>query len=687
MHETRPALPRIAAVMIFSIGMDCAVSREEPAARQPGLAQALRGEWSRDGERWLGRRAEAAALLDLRQLLPAECRIELEVEDETPEDARGQCAVVFESADGNVRHALVWDGGRSALVFRREKSAAGAGIDQRDGVQVPAARSLALRIELAGSRLRVFADDELAIDTTLAWDLRLDRWRLRVDRGEAAFSDPVVSALSAEEVQRLAILEGPLRPIPIIAHRGASADAPENTLAAIRLAIELGADGVEFDVYRSSDGELVLFHDDELDRTTDFRKVFPDATDAKVSSRTFAELRRLDAGSWKGAEFRGERIPTLEDALRLLDGKATPIIEIKQEDIGADVARVVESLGMNDRVFAQSFADRATTELRATSRDIATGRLSGDRLVADPIQRARQHIAAARAVGANAVVVNYRLAHAEFNREVHRHAMSVWVYTVNDAELGSALIRHGIDGIITDVPARFVELLHPGLLRRGPLQGISAATGDDGSPARVDVTAGKVPVQEMLRFLADTSGRPVILGESAQAISSKDIDIESPIQNVDGEMIRALLEANGLSVRERQLDGGRRVWIVEAQGGAQRPIEKRPIIVPGAEARGDGKRPAKQRGFIVDDVPAELRAHLGLAREEGALIRSIDSRLAATRGDIRSLERFDVVLAVGEVRVTSPAVFIRELNRYDRGDEFSLRVAREGRVSILQVKR
>jgi glycerophosphoryl diester phosphodiesterase len=109
----------------------------------------------------------------------------------------------------------------------------------------------------------------------------------------------------------------------VIAHRGASAEAPENTLAAIELAIEIGADACEFDVRATKDDSLVLMHDDTVNRTTDGK--------GKVLSKMTGELRALDAGRWFSPSFKRERIPTLVQALRRTVGRIVPIIEIKDD--------------------------------------------------------------------------------------------------------------------------------------------------------------------------------------------------------------------------------------------------------------------------------------------------------------------------------------------------------------------
>ncbi|MBI3536498.1 MAG: hypothetical protein HY070_02885, partial [Chloroflexi bacterium] len=110
------------------------------------------------------------------------------------------------------------------------------------------------------------------------------------------------------------------RPL-IIAHRGASAEAPENTLAAFTRAFELGADGIELDVTLTKDNIPVVIHDDTVNRTTNARGV--------VSEMLLAEIKQLDAGSWKDAKYRGEKIPTLEETLRAIPTTKIVNIELK----------------------------------------------------------------------------------------------------------------------------------------------------------------------------------------------------------------------------------------------------------------------------------------------------------------------------------------------------------------------
>ena len=117
-----------------------------------------------------------------------------------------------------------------------------------------------------------------------------------------------------------------------VAHRGASIDAPENTRAAVELAIAQGADAVEFDLRRTADGQLVIFHDADVRRTTDGAAVFTGRDSYDVATLTLGDLRRLDCGQWKDETFAGQRVLTLAEMLDLLHGSAGAIIEIKRPE-------------------------------------------------------------------------------------------------------------------------------------------------------------------------------------------------------------------------------------------------------------------------------------------------------------------------------------------------------------------
>ncbi|MDH7569578.1 MAG: glycerophosphodiester phosphodiesterase family protein, partial [Armatimonadota bacterium] len=137
------------------------------------------------------------------------------------------------------------------------------------------------------------------------------------------------------------------RPV-IVAHRGASGAAPENTLAAFRRALELGVPMLELDVHRSADGTIVVLHDATVDRTTD--------GSGAVAQMTLNEIRRLDAGVKKGPQFAGERIPTLAEVCALARGRAFLFVEVKAEGIADDVLRVLDEGGMTPYSIPISFS-------------------------------------------------------------------------------------------------------------------------------------------------------------------------------------------------------------------------------------------------------------------------------------------------------------------------------------------
>lgn len=128
----------------------------------------------------------------------------------------------------------------------------------------------------------------------------------------------------------------------VIGHRGAAGLAPENTYAGFDLALAIGVDGIETDVQRTKDGKLVLFHSEFLNRTTDGT--------GRLQETTWHELQQLDAGSWFGSSYVGERVPLLLDMLQRYGTRTTLDLEIKQSGIEYEVLAMVEHLNLSDRV-------------------------------------------------------------------------------------------------------------------------------------------------------------------------------------------------------------------------------------------------------------------------------------------------------------------------------------------------
>ncbi len=222
----------------------------------------------------------------------------------------------------------------------------------------------------------------------------------------------------------------------IIAHRGAAADAPENTLAAFSKAIDDQTDWIELDVQEGADGRILVAHD------SDFMKVAGDPL--KVWEATPESLRDLDIGSWFGPGFAAERTPTLREALELARGRARVLIELKyyghQDRLEERVIDVVEGLDMSDQVAVMSLkldGVRALGELRP---DWRAGLLNTAAL-GDLTQLDLDFLAL------NSAATTRRMV-----RQAHRHGVDVYVWTVNDPVQMSIMLSRGVDGIITDRP-------------------------------------------------------------------------------------------------------------------------------------------------------------------------------------------------------------------------------------------
>ncbi len=235
----------------------------------------------------------------------------------------------------------------------------------------------------------------------------------------------------------------------VIAHRGASAEAPENTLAAFSRALELGADWVELDVRPTADRRLVAIHDATLRRTTGAR--------GRVGRLRLEALQRLDAGSWFDGRFRGERIPTLEDVFDLLEPAAAGLlIELKRDrhDPPGLVELAVEAVrrsGLASRVILQSFDHALVSRIGELAPVIRTAALV-DRRAADPA-------AAALAAGSQILALKWRLLRSGLVADARRRGVQVFVWTVDAPRDLERAVRLEVDGIITNQPGRLSRIL------------------------------------------------------------------------------------------------------------------------------------------------------------------------------------------------------------------------------------
>ena len=229
------------------------------------------------------------------------------------------------------------------------------------------------------------------------------------------------------------------RPV-VIAHRGASTDAPENTIAAFELALEQGADGIELDVHLSRDDHLVVIHDFTVERTTDGA--------GPVRAHTVRELKRLDAGGWHHRRFRGQRVQTLHVVLERFRGRTRFWVELKggaalYPGIEDRVASALEIYDVVDRTLVQSFDHEALGRIRAASPQIRLGAL---------VEQAPVDGALLRPGVVDAICPDVHVLTEPGLRKIREAGLACYVWTVNEPAQVDRLVGWGVSGVITDRP-------------------------------------------------------------------------------------------------------------------------------------------------------------------------------------------------------------------------------------------
>ncbi len=262
-------------------------------------------------------------------------------------------------------------------------------------------------------------------------------------------------AAAAEELLRLD------RPL-VIAHRGNSSFAPENTLAAFEQARAAGADLIELDYHHSQDGRLVVIHDPTLDRTTDATNRWGGAQ-LKVADYSFARLRELEAGNWFNPPHAGQRLPELAEALAVIQRDRVTLIERKAGDAAACVA-LVRGKGLLNQVVVQSFDWDYLRDYHAREPAQILGALGppgskDGRKLSDAEKKLNADWCdEVRAIGARVVVWNREVDRGAVSA-AHQRGLKVWIYTINEEALAHQLLDAGVDGIITDRPALLADVL------------------------------------------------------------------------------------------------------------------------------------------------------------------------------------------------------------------------------------
>jgi glycerophosphoryl diester phosphodiesterase len=231
----------------------------------------------------------------------------------------------------------------------------------------------------------------------------------------------------------------------ILGHRGASGHAPENTLASFRLAFQFGADGLEFDVHESKEGALVVCHDPRVDRTTD--------GSGEIRAMNLAQIKKLDAGSWYGKEFAGERMPTLQEVFAIAPFDATLNIEVKKGVHGLyplekPLANAILASGRLNRIIVSSFETKYLINLHRVCPQLRLGQLihpedmfsfSFDALPTIPLYSLHPYFA---------------FLNEEWVMRARQKGYRIFTWTANDKEDIEYCTHIGCDGIITNYPDR-----------------------------------------------------------------------------------------------------------------------------------------------------------------------------------------------------------------------------------------
>ncbi|WP_435614854.1 glycerophosphodiester phosphodiesterase [Streptomyces coelicoflavus] len=265
-------------------------------------------------------------------------------------------------------------------------------------------------------------------------------------------------ALAMTSTPATAATDGP----DVIAHRGSSGMAPENTAAAIDLAVHQRADHVEIDVQRTKDGKLVNFHDCTMERTTNIEDLYPDRPHYRVSDFTWNELRRLDAGTWFHHTYADERIITLDDVIHHIQHTRTGLLaEISPcsqygTTIATDLAdtlrakpHYVHKALARNRLAVQSFQTDDAHTFHDRMPDIPIGILDADRPTDTELTELSHW--------ADQINPQHTVTDQTLVDRIHQLGMDINVWTVDEPGAIRTMAALGVDGIITDYPQTLTQ--------------------------------------------------------------------------------------------------------------------------------------------------------------------------------------------------------------------------------------
>lgn len=245
--------------------------------------------------------------------------------------------------------------------------------------------------------------------------------------------------------------------IKIIAHRGGSNLAPENTMAAFQNALKLGVDMIEIDIEQTIDSVVVVIHDTKVDRTTNGK--------GKVDSLTYSYIKTLDAGSWYDSRFKGEKISTLEEVLQAVNGKATVLIEIKSGDelypgIEKRTVEAIQHFNAHSWTIVQSFNKKTVERVKILDNKIVTYYLLGRNFmsyyhslqVKNKKNKNQEFLY-------DGIAVHYSMLNAASVDSLKQVGLGVFTWTVDEEDDMTKMIEFGVDGIITDSPDKLIGLI------------------------------------------------------------------------------------------------------------------------------------------------------------------------------------------------------------------------------------
>lgn len=213
-----------------------------------------------------------------------------------------------------------------------------------------------------------------------------------------------------------------------IGHRGARAYEPENTLRSFKKALEIGVDAIEFDVRKTKDGQLVVIHDPDVKRTTD--------GEGLVSELTLEQIKALSTE-------KGEKIPTLKEALDFLDKKVKIVIELKETGVEEKVLAAVHENELQRNIVIVSFKEDALRKVKELDRDVKTGLI---------YVKHKNPVKAALDLEASYLLPLYRFTHTANVKKAHDNGLKVIVWTINNPEEVAEYQKKGVDGIASDKP-------------------------------------------------------------------------------------------------------------------------------------------------------------------------------------------------------------------------------------------